>query len=100
MMNQIDAPAGCTDRSVQVGEACRRLRDKGYEISVTAYGVEMSGKTMKAIADRIDGLICHVGGFEIITQICQQIEARKLFHDGMWLLGDRVPSIWSSKRPA
>ena len=100
MINQVDPSAGFADRSVQVGSACRRLRDRGYEISVTAHGVELSATTVKAISDRIDGLIAHIGGFETISQICHQIEARKLIYDGMWLLGDRVPGVWSVKRPA
>jgi hypothetical protein len=33
-------------------------------------------------------------------QVCRIIEDSKLIYDGMWLLGDRVPSIWSAKQPA
>ena len=33
-------------------------------------------------------------------QVCRVIEDSKLIYDGMWLLGDRVPGIWSAKQPA
>lgn len=89
-----------TDRSEQVGQACRRLRDRGYRISVTAYGVLVSDRSQREIAKRIDGLVAYLGGAETAMQVCRIIEDSKLIYDGMWLLGDRVPSIWSAKRPA
>ena len=33
-------------------------------------------------------------------QVCRVVDDSKLIYDGMWLLGDRVPGIWSAKRPA
>jgi len=99
-VNINNAPRSFPDRSEQVGQACRRLRDKGYQLSVNAYGVEVSDKSQRAICERIDGLVAHLGGAEVATQVCRTIEDNKLTYDGMWLLGDRVPGIWSSKQPA
>jgi hypothetical protein len=89
-----------TDRSEQVGQACRRLRDQGYQISITAYGVLVSDQSQRAVAERVDGLVAHLGGTEAAMQVCRIIEDSNLIYDGMWLLGDRVPGIWSAKRPA
>ncbi|MDX6458397.1 MAG: hypothetical protein QOE55_2094 [Acidobacteriaceae bacterium] len=94
------ATGSFTDRSEQVGQACRRLRSQRYQISVTAYGVLISDQSQRAIAERIDGLIAHLGGAEAAMQVCRIIEDSNLIYDGMWLLGDRIPSIWSTKRPA
>lgn len=89
-----------TDRSEQVGQACRRLRDRGYQVSVNAYGVVVSDRSQQEISARIDGLVAHLGGAEVAMQVCRVIEDNKQIYDGMWLLGDHVPSIWSAKRPA
>lgn len=97
---QGNPPGSFTDRSKQVGQACRRLRDGGYEISITAHGVLVSDRSQRAIAERIDGLVAHLGGIETTMQVCRIVEDSKLIYDGMWLLGDRVPSIWHAKRPA
>ncbi len=91
---------GFTDRSEQVGQACRRLRDQGYEISITAHGVSVSDVSQRAIAERLDGLVAHLGGVETTMQVCRIIEGNRLIYDGMWLLGDRVPGVLSPKRPA
>jgi hypothetical protein len=96
-----DATRSFTDRSEQVGQACRRLRDQGYQLSINAYGVVVvSDQSQRAICERIDGLVAHLGGTEAAMQVCRVIEDSKLIYDGMWMLGDRVPGIWSAKRPA
>jgi hypothetical protein len=62
---------GFADRSRQVGQACRRLRDKGYQISITAYGVSVSEQSQRDIIARTDGLIADFGGVEAAMRICR-----------------------------
>jgi hypothetical protein len=95
-----DASRSFTDRSKQVGQACRRLRERGYQLSINAYAVVVSTQSQRAIGERIDGLVAHLGGTEVAMRVCRVVEDSKLIYDGMWLLGDRVPSIWSAKRSA
>jgi hypothetical protein len=91
---------GFADRSQQVGQACRRLRDKGYQISITAYGVSVSEQSQRDIIARTDGLIADFGGVEAAMRICRLMYDSNLIYDGMWLLGDRVPSVFSANQPA
>ncbi|MFG1352355.1 hypothetical protein [Xanthobacter autotrophicus] len=88
------------DRQQQVGEACRRLRARGYKIKIGAYGPQIEAASIKGICERIDGLIAHLGGVEVMMQVCRVTREQNLIHDGMWLFGDRVPGIWDFKRPA
>lgn len=99
-MADVNAPRTFTDRSEQVGQACRRLRKQGYQLSVKAYGVEISDKSQREIAGRIDRLVAHLGGTEVAMQVCRTVDDNKQIYDGMWLLGDRVPGIWNTKQPA
>ncbi len=89
-----------TDRSVQVGQACRRLRNAGHKITITAHGVQVSEQAHKKIAARIDWLAGHIGGADVASQACRIVKDCNLLHDGMWLLGDRVPSVGEKKSPA
>jgi hypothetical protein len=93
-------PIDFADRSQQVGQACRRLRDRGYDVLVNAYGVVVSDQSCRAIAERIDGLVAHLGGVETTMQVCRFIEDNKLIYDGMWLFGNRVSGVWSTKKAA
>lgn len=95
-----EPPRSFTDRSVQVGQACRRLRCQGYQISINAYGVSVSDQSQRAIAERIDRLVAHLGGTEVVMQVCGIVYDSNLIYDGMWLFGDRGPSILSVKQPA
>lgn len=99
-MANVNAPRTFTDRSERVGEACRRLRNQGYQLSVNAYGVVVSNKSQRDICERIDGLVAHLGGVEVAMQVCRIIEDNKQIYDGMWLLGDRIPGIWNTKQSA
>ena len=45
MIAEDDSLSAFTDRSQQVGHACRRLRHEGYEISVGAFGVLVSDRS-------------------------------------------------------
>jgi hypothetical protein len=86
-------------RQQQVGEACRRLRQQGYEVTVGAYGPDVSTKSRHAIQGKIDRLVSLVGGVETLSQICRVLKDQNLIHDGMWLFGDQVPGVSQTKFP-
>jgi hypothetical protein len=86
-------------RQQQVGEACRRLRQQGYEVTVGAYGPQLSAKSCHAIQGKIDRLVSLVGGVETLSQVCQVLKDQNLIHDGMWLFGDQVPGVFQTKFP-
>jgi len=86
-------------RQQQVGEACRRLRQQGYEVTVGAYGPNLSAKSCHAIQGKIDSLVSLVGGVETLSQVYQILKDQNLIHDGIWLFGDQVPGVFQTKFP-
>ncbi|MDP2408810.1 MAG: hypothetical protein Q8M26_00820 [Pseudolabrys sp.] len=87
-------------RQQEVGLSCARLRSKGYDVKVGAYGPEVSEKSRVAIAQKIDRLLALVGGVEAAMQVCGALKSNNLLHDGMWLFGNRVPGIYGAASPA
>ena len=88
------------DRQLQVGKACQRLRQRGYDVSITAHGPHLDEQTQAAIAQRIDFLILQAGGANVAHSICRLVRQRNALHDGLWLLGNQVASIRSTSPPA
>jgi len=66
---------------------------------VTGYGVDISDAVQRAITERVDRLAWHLGGVQVVTQICRFITDTGLIHDGTWLFGNRVPGILASPSP-
>lgn len=87
-------------RHVQVGKACARLIDRGYKVTVNAFGAEVDQRTREAITASVESLIRLLGGIETAQQICRFMNDAKLVHDGMWMFGDRVPGVTQSAEPA
>jgi hypothetical protein len=87
------------DRQHQVGLACARLRSRGFDVKVKAYGPELAPASQKAIVERADSLVGLVGGMEAIERICAWLRQKGRWHDGLWLFGNRVPGMYESKAP-
>lgn len=86
-------------RQQLVGDACRRMRQQGYEVAVGAYGPNLSAKSQQAICLKIDSLVALVGGGETLSKVCRILKDQNLVHDGMWLFGDRIPGVLQTKLP-
>ncbi|MBY5827106.1 hypothetical protein [Rhizobium leguminosarum] len=91
---------GITTRSNEVGRACKRLRDRSIEISINAFGAEIPDRLLTNITTRIETYARLVGGAEVIKQVCALVSANQMVHNGMWLLGNRVPHIYARSAPA
>ena len=88
------------DRQLQVGRACQRLRRKGYHVSINARGTVLDDDTQHKIAGKISSLILQAGGANVAHWICALVKQKNWLHDGLWLLGNRVPSIGNTLPPA
>jgi len=82
-----------------VGHACLRLRNKGYNVEVSAYGVRLDRNSQHRIFQTIDAHIASLGGFQCLKQICHMFRTANRIHDGMWLFGDRVPGLFQLPMP-
>ena len=89
-----------SDRQLQVGRACQRLRRRGYHVSISARGPHLDDETQAEIAQRISFLILQAGGAKVAHQICASVRQTNNLHDGLWLLGNRVASIGNTFPPA
>jgi hypothetical protein len=88
------------DRTQHVGKACKRLRAEGYKITIGAYGPQIADESQRAIVERIDGLVAHLGGVDVTSQVCRIVEDSGLICDGIWLLGNQVGSINNPSNPS
>ncbi|MCH4550635.1 hypothetical protein MK632_33565 [Rhizobium changzhiense] len=89
-----------TTRSKEVGSACKRLKKRGVKISINTFGVEITDRLTADVTARMEGLVRHLGGTEVVQQVCALVSANDMLHDGMWLLGNRIPGIHSTSMPA
>ena len=101
-MPRIESPGSNVrhNRQSQVGMACQRLRQRGYDVKISAHGPHLDDETQAAIAQRISFLILQAGGANVAHQICAFIRETNKLHDGLWLLGNRVASIGKLPPPA
>ena len=74
---------GGRDRQIQVGSACRRLRDRGYPVHIGASGPRLDAETRMHVAEHIDSLVAQIGGVAAVQGICGLIGATGRVHDGM-----------------
>ena len=95
----VDRSSNVPNRSLAVGEACKRLREQGYRLSVQSYGVDLLLEDQWAIVARIEALMKQLGGVDCALQVCGFLANSKLIYDGMWLLGNTVPNVWSKGHP-
>ena len=83
-------PHGGRTREYRVGRACRRLRGRGYDVTINANGPYLDADTRFAIARDIDSLVAQVGGIDALYQVCAVVRVQRRIHDGMWLFGNLV----------
>ncbi|NKM14643.1 hypothetical protein GFL85_27140 [Rhizobium laguerreae] len=95
-----DQTVRATMRSIEVGNACKRLRDRGIKIEINAFGVEVTDRLQTDIATRMESYVQLMGGAEVVKQVCSFVSACQMIHDGMWLLGNRVPHLYAGSMPA
>ena len=81
-------PHGGQTRQYRVGTACRRLRERSYDVTVNANGPYLDTNTRFAIARDIDSLVAQIGGLDAVHQLCSLVRAQGRIYDGMWLFGN------------
>ena len=57
-----------SDRRLQVGMACRRLRDRGYGVPIGAFGPSLATGVRQQIVDKVCSLVSRIGGFQIAVR--------------------------------
>ncbi|QEE40859.1 MULTISPECIES: hypothetical protein [unclassified Methylobacterium] len=87
-------------RQRHVGEACRRLRTRGYKIEVGAQGPRMAASSERELLTVIDNFAALIGGLRILEIIFGRMRERNLFHNGFWLFGNTVPGFTQEGRIA
>ncbi|WP_420419748.1 hypothetical protein [Pacificispira sp.] len=87
-------------REHHVGYACRRLRSRGFKVSVSAYGPMVSLQSQKDIAAQINANVSLLGGSAVILRIFDHLRSSGRYHDGMWLFGDMVPNVYDAGEPS
>ena len=80
-------------RQRNVGEACRRLKDLGYEISFNSYGPVLEERVQKSIVGRISLLLSGLDGLNNLSSIFEILTNSNFVYDAMWLFGNRVPNF-------
>lgn len=87
------------DRETIVGDACLRLRKRGFKINVGAYGPRIDGNSRREIVRIVEGYMGLLGGFETANQILRVMRDANNLHDGMWLFGEVGLGIYDAKQP-
>lgn len=87
-------------REFVVGNACRSLRDKGYDVEIDAQGPRIDGETRTRIGKRVNELVCQVGGREAIGHLCHFVAHTGRMYEGVWLLGNFHASRDEEPSPA
>lgn len=75
-------------REVIVGNACRRLRDRGYSITIGAHGPQVDISSRRQIVQSAENLVNLLGGLDTANQVIGFLNNAKLHHDGIWLFGE------------
>ncbi|WP_216332547.1 hypothetical protein [Rhizobium sp. X9] len=91
---------GLTVRAEQVGEACKRLRARGYQVEIQSYGVHLPDATQNAITEVVAGFVAALGGLNLAMQLCRVVSSGNQIHDGMWLFGNQIPGLYERAQPA
>ena len=93
-------PPPTMDRHSHVGNACRRLRNRGYAVRIGAFGPRIDDATRMAIARCVDSLLAQIGGIVAVKSLCGFIGAPDNVHNGMWLLGNKTGNYDRAPDPA
>jgi hypothetical protein len=94
----LQVPLG-REREKVVGEACLRLRKRGYKVKVGAYGPQIDEASRREIVRRVEAFVGLLGGLETASQVLQYLHDAKCHHDGMWLFGEVGLGLYAPKRP-
>jgi hypothetical protein len=87
------------ERERIVGEACLRLRRRGYHVNIGAYGPQVSEASRREIVRSIETFIGLIGGLETANQALRYLHDAKFHHDGIWLFGEVGLAMYQPKRP-
>lgn len=87
------------DRETIVGEACLRLRKRGFRIDVGAYGPRIDGNARREIVRSVEGYTGLLGGLDTANQILRAMRDANNLHDGMWLFGEVGLGLYAAKHP-
>jgi hypothetical protein len=83
----LQVPLG-REREKMVGEACLRLRKRGYKVEVGAYGPQINQGSRREIVHSVEALVGLLGGLETVSQVLRYLHDANFHHDGMWLFGE------------
>jgi hypothetical protein len=87
------------EREQIVGEACSRLRKRGYKIEVGAYGPQIDEPSRREIVSSVEALVGLLGGLETTHHVLAHLHNSNRRHDGMWLFGEVGLGIHQPKQP-
>lgn len=91
---------GLTDlRENSVGQACKRLRERGFAVEVSGFGCVVSEQTRSRLGKRLDVLAASLGGVDMLHQLFRVLRDSNRLHDGFWLFGNEVVPPSRSKSP-
>ena len=88
------------DRQYHVGTACRRLRERGFQIEIDTFGPRLDDQTRTHVVEWITSLIADVGGVNAVMQIFTFMREAGKLHDGMWLFGNLPGAVDRAPEPA
>lgn len=88
------------DRQWVVGNACRALRDRGYDVNIGAFGPLVDASTRTRIARKVNSLFAQIGGIDAARRLFRILRETRKLHAGIWLFGS-VSTSWDQlPRPA
>ena len=88
------------DRQWVVGNACRALRDRGYDVDIGASGPLVDANTRTQIARKVNSLVAQMGGINAAAQLFWFLRNTQRLHAGIWLLGNIPTSQDQLPQPA
>lgn len=98
-MPPLALPVGMRSRQREVGDACMRLRKRGYDVIVDGLGARLEESSRRELCRRINSLTRCLGGHLVLDQLFRVLSDQGQLRDGVWMLGDRMPRIDLGKTP-
>lgn len=92
-------PVGVRSREREVGDACTRLRKRGYDVIVDGLGARLEEPSRRQVCRRVASLTRCLGGHLVLDQLFRVLSDQGQLRDGVWMLGDRMPRIDLGKTP-
>ncbi|WP_162894114.1 hypothetical protein [Phaeobacter sp. LSS9] len=87
-------------RSQVVGEACKRLKAKGYTLPIRAFGADWNDRSLQNACRTVERHISRLGGEAVVNQLGGVISDTNGIYEGIWLFGDRGLGIGQPKEAA